>query len=48
MLYFIEEKILIEYCLQVSYFLYIFEVCLFGEVEDIKSKVIFGSGVVKF
>lgn len=34
--------------IKASYPPYIFEVCLFGEVEDTKSKATFGSGVVKF
>lgn len=34
--------------IKVSYPPYIFEVCLFSEVEDTKSKATFGSGVIKF
>ncbi|KAL9985951.1 hypothetical protein ACROYT_G000002 [Oculina patagonica] len=34
--------------IKVSYPPYIFEVCLFNEVEDTKSKATFGNGVIKF
>ena len=41
-------KTLKGYRPQVSYPPYIFEICLFNEVEDTKSKATFGNGVIKF